>query len=111
MAEYHMMSKLYFLKNGGIMNKRIFFGIIVVLSTIESVGLLEAMQLREVSRAIPVAYDKNAQQWSILLGHNIGEYWNDSGTPLQRGERANKAAERALNEQTKGVFNIAIQGV
>ena len=62
------------------------------------------------SRVVPVFYDKGAGAWSILLGHNISGYWNDFGTNVQKGQRAEAVAQELFKVQTGGMYDIQVKG-
>ncbi len=57
-------------------------------------------------RAVPMAFDKNTKQWSVLLGHDINGFWTDFSEVAQRGEKGNTVAQRALSTQTNNIYNV-----
>lgn len=83
---------------------------------IKSLAVIGCMALASMAhawygRVVPVAYNQQKQEWSILLGLNNNGYWNDFGAaPTSKSDRANKIAQEALNKQTNGQYNISIQG-
>ncbi|MGE0010364.1 MAG: NADAR family protein [Candidatus Babeliales bacterium] len=86
------------------MIKRLFFFILILCCNAAAIA-------QEYGVAIPVSFDPQAQEWSVLLGLQQDNQWWPFREQLQQGEKANVAAQRALNTKTNGVYNISITGV
>ncbi len=70
------------------------------------------MERRWQGRAIPMAFDRNSNQWNILLAHNKGtSYWSDFAQDAASGQKANDVAQKALAEQTNNVYDVSFIGV
>jgi N-glycosidase YbiA len=63
-------------------------------------------------RVVPMAFDKNTGQWSILLGHDPQEYWTDFSNAFRRGtttEALPRAARKILANQTHGEYDVSME--
>ncbi len=65
----------------------------------------------EYGVAIPVSHNPQTNEWSVLLGLHNNTEWGPFQAPLKKGEKANKAAERALNTGTNGLYSTSIHSM
>ncbi len=61
-------------------------------------------------RAVPVSFNKNTQEWNILLGHDKNGYWSDFSLSGNKGDRGDTLAQGALSYQTNGFYNLGVTG-
>jgi ribA/ribD-fused uncharacterized protein len=72
---------------------------------------LNAARPQWLGRAVPMAYNKQTQEWSILFGHNArNQRWTDFAKRGERGKRGNEIASQALSQQTNGIYSVSMQG-
>jgi ribA/ribD-fused uncharacterized protein len=86
--------------------------ILIFLNFLGIITAAGCMERRWQGRAIPMAFDKNTNQWNILLAHNKGtNYWSDFAQEAASGQKANDVAQKALAEQTNNVYTVSFVGV
>ncbi len=64
----------------------------------------------EYAVAIPVSKNPQNNEWSVLLGLQNGQWW-PFRAPIQHGESADAAAQKALSAGTNGMYVINVQGM
>lgn len=77
---------------------------IILTCTISLIGA-------EFGVAIPVSHNPQTNEWSVLLGLHKDNQWSPFQEELNTGEKANKAAGRALKVGTNGLYTIDIQNM
>jgi ribA/ribD-fused uncharacterized protein len=85
--------------------------LILLVVTSTAYGMQKPMRWR--GRAIPLAYDANTKEWSVLLSHKIGDPANlftdfAQESEAGAGQRGNMVATQALKNQTNNMFDIRI---
>ena len=63
------------------------------------------------ARAVPMAYNRSTNEWSVLVGYDIYQkLWTDFFETANPGEQGGAVAQRALSSQTNGVYNVSMAG-